>query len=108
MSNMRNSDSPEKQHRSMQGHRYSNLTNPAREYEEEEMRETREGTGCTKWKSRSGNTGEGKENKQQGRTRQRSKNAPESQAGEMEDEEPVSIQTVVLVSTALSVDAAYF
>jgi hypothetical protein len=65
---MRNYDKLGKQHRSMQGHRYFNLINPAREYEDEETRATREGTACTKWKSRSGNMGEGKENKQQGRT----------------------------------------
>jgi hypothetical protein len=68
MLKMRNSDSPGKQHRTMQGHRYSNLINPAREYGDEETSATREGTACTKWKSRSGNTGEGKEDKQRGRT----------------------------------------
>ena len=68
MPKMRNSDNPGKQHRSMQGHRYPNLINPAREYEDDEKRATRVGTVYTKWKSRSGNMGEGKENKQQGRT----------------------------------------
>ena len=68
MPNMRNSDNSGKQHRSMQGHRYSNLINLVREYEDEETRATREGNACTEWKSRNGNMGEGKENKQQGST----------------------------------------
>jgi hypothetical protein len=61
MPKIRNSDNPGNQHRSMQGHRYSNLINTAREYEDEETRATTEETACTKWKSRSGNMGEGKE-----------------------------------------------
>ena len=108
MSKMRNFDNPGKQHRPMQGHRYSNLINPARKNEDEETRATRRETASTKWKSRSGNMGEGKESKQQGRIRERNKSAPESQSEEMEDQEPVSVQTAILVSTALLVDAAYF
>ena len=40
MPKMRNSDKPETHFRSMQGHRYSNLINPATEYEDEETRAT--------------------------------------------------------------------